>query len=196
MLTHNLSTRPFYNERAVRVVVMMLALVVVGASALNAWQYSVLSGRNQQLQARLQTTQTQADDLRARAAKLRGAINPRELGMTIAAVNEANTLIDLRVFSWTELFNQFETTLPESVRITSVRPVIDRDAGMTVSILVVAKSAEGIDTFIEKLEKAGAFTGLLSREESARDDGTLQASIEGQYTPGKSRPAQQRAGRR
>jgi Tfp pilus assembly protein PilN len=196
MLRHNLSTRPFYNERAVHVVLAVVSLVAVGATAFNAWQFSVLSGRTGQLESGLQTTERKADDLRTRAARLRTSINPKELDSTIAAADEANILIDRRVFSWTELFNQFETTLPESVRITSVRPRIDRGAGMTVSVVVVAKSAEGIDTFIEKLEKTGAFTGLLSREEFVREDGTLQASLEGQYTPGLSRAARPKAVRR
>jgi Tfp pilus assembly protein PilN len=196
MLRHNLSTRPFYNERAVHVVLALVSLVAVGATVFNAWQVSVLSARNGRLQSVLQTVERKAGDLRARAARLRASIDPKELDSTIAAADEANILIDRRVFSWTDLFNQLETTLPESVRITSVRPLIDRGAGMTVSVVVVAKSAEGIDTFIEKLENTGAFTGLLSREEFAREDGTLQSLLEGQYTPGLSRAARPKAVRR
>jgi hypothetical protein len=187
MLRHNLSTRPFYNERAVHAVLVLVSLAVVGATAVNAWQFSRLSGRSGQVRTRLQAAERQADELLAGAARLRDSINPKELGLTMAAADEANLLIDRRVFSWTELFNQFETTLPESVRITSVRPRVDRGIGMTVSVVVVAKNAEGIDTFIEKLEKTGAFFGLLSREEFVREDGTLQASLEGRYTPGLSR---------
>jgi len=196
MLRHNLSTRPFYNERAVHVVLALVSLVVVGATAVNAWQFSLLSTRNGQLQSRLQTAERKTADLRARAVSLRASVDPKELGSTIAAADEANVVIDRRVFSWTELFNQFETTLPESVRITSVRPRVDRGIGMTVSVVVVAKNAEGIDTFIEKLEKTGAFSGLLSREEFARDDGTLQASLEGRYTPGLSRATRPKLVRR
>lgn len=187
MLRHNLSTRPFYNERLVRVVLVVVAVVALGATAFDAWQATTLSGHNSQLQNQLQSDQRKANDLRTRAASLRGSISPKQLAMTIAAADEANVVIDRRVFSWTELFNQFETTLPESVRIASVRPRIDRPSGMTLSIVVVARNAEGIDAFIERLEKTKAFTGLLSREEYVREDGSLQATLEGEYTPGLSR---------
>ncbi len=196
MLRHNLSTRPFYNERAVHVVLALVSLLAVVATGVNAWQFSALSGRNGQLQSRLQAAERKADDLRTRAAGLRTSINAKDLDLTIMAADEANILIDRRVFSWTELFNQFETTLPESVRIASVRPRIDKGIGMTLLVVVVAKNAEGIDSFIEKLEKTGTFTGLLSREEFVREDGTLQATLQGVYAPGQSRAAKTRAVRR
>jgi Tfp pilus assembly protein PilN len=189
MLRHNLSTRPFYNERAVHAVLALVSLVAVVATAFNAWQFSILSGRSGQLRSGLLVAEQKAGELRSRAARLRASINPRDLDSTIAAADEANMLIDRRVFSWTELFNQFETTLPESVRITSVHPRIEQGGGLTVSVVVVAKSVEGIDTFIEKLEKTGSFAGLLPRTEFVQEDGTLKATLEGQYTPGLSREA-------
>ena len=41
-----------------------------------------------------------------------------------SAAREANLLIDRRTFSWTELFNQFEATLPADVRISTITPHI------------------------------------------------------------------------
>ena len=42
--------------------------------------------------------------------------------MVTAAAKEANDLIEQRTFSWTELFNHLEATLPENVMLTAVRP--------------------------------------------------------------------------
>jgi len=196
MLRHNLATRPFYNERLVHVVLVAVSLLAIGATALNAWQIVRLSGHNSALQGRLQADERKSQELRARAVTLRASINQPDLDLTIVAADEANVAIDRRVFSWTDLFNQFETTLPETVRIAAVRPRIDRGVGMTLSVVVVAKNAEGIDTFIERLEKTGAFSGLLSREEYVREDGALQATLEGEYTPGLSRSARSKAVRR
>ena len=42
-----------------------------------------------------------------------------------AAAREANQLIDRRAFSWTDLFNRFEETLPADVRIVAVTPQVD-----------------------------------------------------------------------
>ena len=58
-------------------------------------------------------------------------INQDELAASWSrAAQEANALIDQRTFSWTELFNQIEATLPPDVMLTSVRPAVQgrRDA--------------------------------------------------------------------
>jgi hypothetical protein len=73
--------------------------------------------------------------------------------------------------------------LPDNVRISSVRPKVDKDGVITVTMTVLARSVEGVNTFIESLEKDGAFSGLLSTDESFEEDGLLQATIEGRYAP-------------
>lgn len=192
MLTHNLATRPFYNARAVNATLLLVSLIVMAATGFNAWEFSVLRGTGAQLQDRTASAQRRTQELRSRAASIRGSINPVELERTIALVEEANALIGRRVFSWTELFNHFEGTLPDNVRIMSVRPRLDRSEGMTVAVVVVARNVEGINAFIEKLEGAGAFAGLLSRDEFVKEDGTIQATLEGQYVPGADRAALRR----
>jgi len=47
---------------------------------------------------------------------------------------EANALIDRRTFSWTELLNQFQSTLPPDVRIAGVAPQIDEEGRRLVQI--------------------------------------------------------------
>jgi Tfp pilus assembly protein PilN len=179
----NLSTRPFYNERAVHVLLALAAAAVVAVTAFNLWQVYVLSGRHAELRGRIAQAETKTRDLRNQATTIRRSINPKELEATVAAAREANLLIERRVFSWTEVLNQFETTLPASVRISSVRPRVERDGTMMVEVVVLARTVEAVDAFIENLEKRGAFSGVLSREEFVNEDGLIQASIEGRYRP-------------
>ena len=179
----NLSTRPFYNDRAVHVVLALVAVVVLALSAFNLRQVYVLSGRHGELQGRISQADAKSRELKDRATLIRGSINPRELEATVAAAREANLLIERRVFSWTEILNQFETTLPAAVRISSVRPRVERDGRMMVDVVVLARTVEAVDTFIENLEKRGAFSGVLSREEFVNEDGLIQASLEGRYRP-------------
>ena len=122
-------------------------------------------------------------DLRARALSLRSSINPRDLEATIAAAREANALIDRRMFSWTGLFNHLELTLPPQVRIASLRPRVEKDGSITLGLVVVARSVEHVDTFIENLEKDGLFSGVLSRDEFLNQDGLIQANLVGRYAP-------------
>ena len=179
----NLSTRPFYNERAIHAVLVLAAAVVLAVSAYNLWQVYVLSGRHAELQGRIELAETKTRALRDQATTIRRSINPRELEATVAAAREANVVIERRVFSWTEVLNQFETTLPASVRISSVRPRVERDGTMMLEVVVLARTVEAVDAFIENLEKGGAFSGVLSREEFVHEDGLIQASLEGRYRP-------------
>jgi Tfp pilus assembly protein PilE len=191
----NLSTRPFYNDRAVQAVLGLAAVAVLAFTAFNLWEVYVLSGRQAEVQARLARAESQTRQLREQAVAVRRAINPKELEATVAAAREANLLIERRVFSWTEVLNQFETTLPPTVRISSVRPRIERDGTMRVEVVVLARTVEAVDTFIENLEKRGAFSGVLSREEFVNEDGLIQASLEGRYRAAAGAAAAAKEGR-
>jgi Tfp pilus assembly protein PilN len=192
----NLSTRPFYNERAVNAALGVAVALVVGVTGFNLWQVFVLSGRNAQLQGRIAQAAAKTRDLRDQATRLRASINPRELDATVAAAREANALIGRRVFSWTEVLNQFETTLPPSVRISSIRPRVERDGTMIVGVVVLARTVEAVDSFIENLEQHGAFSAVLSREEFVNEQGLIQASLEGRYKPALGAESSGRGGAR
>ena len=81
------------------------------------------------------------------------------------SARQANDLIDRRTFSWTELFNQFETTLPDEVRITAVRPSVDREKGIVLRVNVVARGVEDVDEFMENLDATGAFPDVRPAED-------------------------------
>lgn len=53
---------------------------------------------------------------------------------------------------------------------------------MLLAVTVISKQIEDLDEFIESLEKTGAFTGVLSRLDSAEADGTLRSVLQGYYT--------------
>jgi len=185
----NLSTRPFYNERALNAVLAVIAVLVLAVTAFNLWKVYGLSGRQAESQARITMAETKAREFRSQAVRIRSSINPRDLEATIAAAREANALIDRRMFSWTELFNHLEVTLPPQVRIASVRPRVEKDGSMTLGLVVIARSVESVDTFIENLEKDGLCQGVLSRDEFLNQDGLIQADLVGRYVPAKAADA-------
>jgi Tfp pilus assembly protein PilN len=185
----NLSTRPFFNERAVHVVLGAVGAAVLAITAFNLWEVYALSGRQAEFQGRITLAESKARDFREKAAKIRAAVNPLELQQTVAAAREANALIDRRVFSWTDLFNHLEVTLPPQVRISSIRPRAEKDGSITLGITVLARSVDGVNTFIENLEKEGLCSGVLSRDEFLNQDGLIQASLEGRYMPVKAQAA-------
>lgn len=184
MLKTNLSTRPFYNERAVQALLAAGLLVVLALAIFNATRILSLSSRYTDLSGRARTAEARSGELHASALAIRQGLNPKELEAMTASAREANTIIDRRLFSWTELFNRFETTLPDDVRITLIRPKIDRAGSVTVELGVVGRRVEDIDQFMRNLEATGVFSGVLTREENVAEDGTLVAVLEGRYLPG------------
>lgn len=183
MLRTNLSTRPFYNERGVLAALVALAIMAVALSVFNG--YEILRLRSQSSEARqtIAQNESQARDLRQKAVDIRRSIDRTRLDAVQAAAREANSLIDRRTFSWTELLNQFQSTLPPEVRIGGVAPQLDADGRRLVHITVFSRRIEDVEEFMQALEKTRAFSGVLSRADSPDQGGTIQSELQAYYTP-------------
>jgi Tfp pilus assembly protein PilN len=192
MLKSNLSTRPFYNERVVHLWLLLLALVVVAATLFNVTGLVTYSRSDTELGSAATRDENRAAELRAEAARLRGSVDAKQIAAASEQARQANALIDRRTFSWTELLNRFEATLPRDVRITSVRPRVIDQKPTLVTVTVVARSVDDVNEFMEKLEDTGAFANLLSTEDHVNDDEQLEAVLEMNYVP-KAAPANAQA---
>jgi Tfp pilus assembly protein PilN len=182
VLKTNLSTRPFYNERAVHWGLAVAFIAIAALTVFNVTRVISLSARQGTLSAEVQREESRIQQLTAQATKVRGSIDQKALERVIASAKEANAIIDQRTFSWTELFNHLEDTLPTGVMLTSVRPRVDKD-GFHVELTVLAREVEQIDEFIEKLEATGAFTGVMTGEEAISEEEEIEARIEARYNP-------------
>lgn len=183
MLRSNLSTRPFYNERAVHLGLAVLACIVAAVSVFNVRQIVKLSADNTELSARIARDETMARELTTEAEAIRQSLSRNELELVTEAAREANDLIDQRTFSWTEFFNVIEATLPADVMLTAVRPRIQEGAA-TITISVVGRDTEDLDAFMTALEQTGAFGELRPRQEEIGDDGLHRAVLVGAYLGG------------
>ena len=196
MIRANLSTRPFYNERLVHVWFIAIGVAVLAATAFNVSRVLRYSRSDTRLATQASGDESRAADLRRQAARLRASVDPRQIDFAAADARQANDLIDRRTFSWTELFNRFETTLPDDVRIASVKPRVDRERGILLSINVLAKTVDDVNEFIENLEKTGAFMNIRPADERTDDSGLLISSLEAVYVPTAGKPAVRGGGRR
>ena len=182
MLRTNLSTRPFYNVRAVHAALAAAAAVVLLFTLFNAVQIVRLALSQQTLGASASDAEQEAARLRSEAATIRAQINPQELQVVANEAREANRIIDQRAFSWTELFAQFEATLPPDVRITAVQPRIEEN-NFVISVGVEARRAEDLDAFVEALETGGSFHNVLAVKEQTGESGLIEAIVEANYVP-------------
>jgi len=183
MLRTNLSTRPFYNVRAVHAALGAAAALVLIFTLFNAVQIVRLALSQQTLGASAADAEQEAARLRSEAVRIRAQINPEELQVVASEAREANRIIDQRAFSWTELFAQFEATLPPDVRITAVQPRLERENNFVVAVGVQARRAEDLDAFVEALETGGTFHNVLAVQEQTGDEGLIEAIVQGTYVP-------------
>jgi hypothetical protein len=181
MLRTDLATRPFYNERGVRAAIGTVALVALGLTVFNAVELLRLEREGREARQAVAQNAEQARDLRAKAQVIRQSINQSQLAAVQTSAREANGLIDRRAFSWTELLNHFQATLPPDVRITRITPQVDQDGRMLVAVTAFARRVDDLNEFIEALEATGAFTGALSRQDQVEDDGTWRSEVQAYY---------------
>ncbi len=182
MLRTNLSTRPFYNERAAHLVIGIAAVLVLALTVWNVVRVIALSRHNTELSARVGRERAEAQRLTDLAASTRKSLDTDDLAAVVRASHEANTLIDQRTFSWTEFFNRIESTIPPDVMLQSVRPTF-RDEQARVSMVALGRRVEDIDEFIEKLEATGAFEDVLPAQQDRTEQGLYRVVIESRYTP-------------
>jgi Tfp pilus assembly protein PilN len=179
-LRTNLATRPFYNVRAVQVAVGVLALIVLALTLYNVAQFINLRATHQQKTAHAVESEAEVQRLRAEAARIRSQIDQKELEAVAAAAREANSIIDRRAFSWTDLLTQLEATLPDDVRITSVQPRVEEGV-LKIGIVSEARRVEDLSDFVEALEEKGAFKNVVPVLQQATEDGLIRLAIDSEY---------------
>ena len=180
MLQINLSTRPFYNERAVHLALGLVGILVLALTTFNVTQVVTLSGRHTALTTRADRVEATSADVARQTVTIQRDLDRDELEVAVANARAANMVIERRVFSWTEFFNRIESTLPADVMLTSVRPEIEPDE-MAVSMGVLGRCVEEIETFIERLEETRAFAELIPLQEEPTNEGLYRAALRGRY---------------
>jgi Tfp pilus assembly protein PilN len=181
VLRTNLSTRPFYNQRAVHLLLALAGVIVVLLTAFNAIRILALSRQNTELSSVINRDHDEAQRLTREAQRIRAGINQKELEATANSAAVANTLIDQRTFSWTEFFNRIEETLPPDVMLTAVRPSFNNDV-TTIQMTVLGRRSEDLDEFMEKLEATGAFESVLPAQRDTTEEGLDRLLVEAIYT--------------
>jgi Tfp pilus assembly protein PilN len=183
MIRTNLSTRPFYNERVVSLWLLLFLIVVIAATIFNVERVLRYSHSETEQGTSASRDESRASELRAAAVKLRNSVDAKQIERASAEARQANDLIDRRTFSWTELFNAFEKTLPDDVRITTVQPDVDQGK-FRVRIGVVARGVEDINTFMNNLQTTGMFRPVGSAvSERFNENGEVVADLGVEYAP-------------
>ena len=182
MIRTNLSTRPFYNERVVSLWLALFIVLAAAATIFNTTRVLRYSHSDTELGTSASRDESRASDLRRSATKLRSSVDAKQIEKASNEARQANDLIDRRTFSWTELFNLFEKTLPDDVRITAVRPDVNLGK-FRLRIAVVARGVDDVNQFMNSLQTTGMFRQVGSAISERFTDGELVTDLEVEYQP-------------
>jgi hypothetical protein len=182
VLKTNLSTRPFYNERAVHAIAVAIAVIVVAVAAWQAVRIVNLSRYKTELNTAIQKHRSESEVRERDAARIRSGLDQKQLARVAAQAKEANQLIEQRTFSWTELFNVLEATLPDDVMLVAVRPEF-KDNITQINLELQGKSSEDIQAFWDRLEKTGAFHDVSWTAVTEAENGLDKMQMRAVYTP-------------
>ena len=180
MLRGNLSTRPFYNERSVSLLVILAVAAGIALTLFNVASIYRLNGERSKQKVEQDKNLAEADRITAEANRLRGTIDRANLLVLAAQTREANGLIDKRTFSWTDFFSLLEDTMPRDARLMSVSPRVERGV-FNIVMGINVKDLNELSVLIDALLERKAFANLFVTEQQGNDDGTLTGTLQGEY---------------
>lgn len=193
----NLSNQPFVNSRPVRRLVLVLwclsALLIAADLFLYARHYAGQQARRDRLEA-LAAQETRERD---RLAELASQLAGYDLDWQRRQIEFLNLRIAERVFPWSRLFDRVAEALPQQVRLTKLRPQIERPpdsaAGpeeiVRLEIQAEASSEEAMLDFVNRLFEHPAFKNPNLASESRRDQsGLTDFSLTAAYLPATAEP--------
>ena len=178
----NLATRPFYNDRAVHLVLAAVGLAAVAVLVLGGTRLVELSRAHRTLTLQAEAAERETATVSAQTAQHERAVPGDALEALDGAAEEVHRLIERRLFSWTAFFNVIEQTLPSDVMLTAVRPETD-DRGTSIDLAVIGRTVADIEEFIRRLEESGAFADVLARQGELNAEGMYRARLRGRLVP-------------
>lgn len=177
----NLSTTPLENHSIYVMTTLVLLIVALLLTFSNV--YDTISVINKKREASKVTIELNAkiksNELKIKALQSNiSSIRTKEFSEKCDYIN---TIVNKRVFSWTQLFNEFEEILPNSVRMIQVTPSIEKGE-IKIALVVAAQNLESFLELLKRLESSKVFKNVIvSRETTKEQELTYELSM--QYNP-------------
>jgi Tfp pilus assembly protein PilN len=181
----NLANKPFTNRALPWTVTSVLVVFSLVALIFIVRWTSEANGQANLVQNQITNLSQEEQLLRKRAEEVQKALNPEQS----KALKSAHELVDRKRFSWTRLFGDLESVLPNGVRVTriAVRHVAAH-GGHTVADLeltVVATTPTTVTDMIAEMDRGGIFHAELATQSLQKGKGETGAEYElnVQYSP-------------
>ncbi len=111
MLTTNLATRPFYNERAIHLGLALIGLAGLVVLTFGAVRLVELSRATDRLTREAEVAERDASAVTGRSTALEQGLTGEQVEAIASAAAEVDRLIAQRSFSWTGFFDLIDETL-------------------------------------------------------------------------------------
>jgi Tfp pilus assembly protein PilN len=182
----NLSHQPFYNRRLFWLGVLAL-LVVTGI--LSLWTLRKIdesADRVQELQTKIAEQNLQLKRLKATPPQGVQHLTNSQMEQLQAAAS----LIEQHNFSWTAMLEEFERSLPPTVRLVNIalkeskeKPGAIPTEGLLFSVKVLTKTPEDVTKMIAMMDKRGLFQMQPNSQLPPGPTGDIGFDIDVNYLP-------------
>ena len=180
MLRGNLASRPFYNERLVNILLIAGAVIAVALAVFNTTRIIEYFGESSRRTVGQRAAEAETAQLQVATERERKLVDRNALVLLGFETQEANALIEGRLFSWTVFFGLVEKTLPLDVRVLSVAPRVEKGS-LYIDMSVNAKRRDDLAAFFDALQNTGSFYEVNAGEQSRNDDGSYNAELSSGY---------------
>jgi Tfp pilus assembly protein PilN len=180
MLKGNLSTRPFYNEGLVNLLLVIAAIAGVALTVFNVTRATALSQERATFTQVRDTAAAEAATINANADRQKKSVDQSSFFTLGFQTQEANSKIDERRFSWTVFFGLMEKTLPLDARLIAVAPRDERGT-LRIDLIVNGKTPSDISAFLDALRQTGSFYDVYAAAAQTNDDGSVTETVASSY---------------
>jgi len=191
IIKNNLASAPLVNYTLYFIGCVVLVVITASFAVWNGVSLVQWKGENDSLKEKIGQQRAQTAELQRQSNDLQKRINTIKTPAFVSETEFFNQAIKRRVFSWTELLDEFERLLPENIRMISVSPSI-QDEAIGIKLEVSAKTLDDIVELITAFQSSPNFSNVVFRSEQDQEDGHLGAIISMDYFPGGIKPTLQK----
>jgi hypothetical protein len=180
----NLSTRPFPAYRLINIGLVLALVLLIGISAWQAVGFVRFSNMAAGIRPAEEEVLVEAESLRRQFSELGSRLDGPEATAKLNEIGFLNQLIARKNLSWTGLFADIESIIPDSVHLVTLTPVVDREGAVLLRMTLQGRSLVDVTEFVERLEQSPVFENVVlsaeGRDELSQD---VDLSLATNYFP-------------
>ncbi len=178
----NLATNPWQNSRPFWITVGIAAAVIALLLVNNvqaAWRYYV---ETEETRVAISEIQARTTAEMQESRRLEGRLETMDRTELMQRVDFVNKRIVERTFSWSQLIDHLERVLPNDVRLTTLRPSIDDEGPILLSMSCIAKDQDAYVETIRQITADPYFENPYPLSETS-EGGELKFTLRVTYRP-------------